>query len=496
MLPHWRHLGPLAATLPLLATLRGCSHDDGQCKKGDETCTELHQLQHSLGSCSSLHPNSKFVGTPEIRSSSGSCSAVEFWYTGEPKSFSMVYIYGRIAQDAEFTAEWGRGLHPLHIPGDASALGDVVSQLPKGLRLYRYRTLMRRLPPKKAFEVKLADQEDAAFEGASFSCPAEPQVTAAQLLTPAAPFDVKLHRTDPRVNVRNDQGSVCIDLHWSHPQTKLKLLPEDAYFRVSTQYHGEPKKMFCEDEIGIWTRSCGAQMHTTAADSRVSFVTICDLYPKRQITFTVEAYTCDGLSASDHLTAVLPPQAPSFTASLVTRPEAQENAAGFWPKVIIDWIPQHDPWIRGHAIYLALKDLGAMKLLCWIPRQKQRRRHAGTGEGQIALPIQKKNHTHSRDSALLHDYLQRYHVHQEQQIQVATRSVANISRPGSTGSTGSAPVKDEFLESPVSSYSLGDWLILEDQVKCLTAFAAKHGSYVAKPVQLSFTEEQAMMLYD
>ena len=31
------------------------------------------------------HPNSKFVGTPEIRSSTGSCSAVEFWYTGEPK---------------------------------------------------------------------------------------------------------------------------------------------------------------------------------------------------------------------------------------------------------------------------------------------------------------------------------------------------------------------------------------------------------------------------
>ena len=45
----------------------------------------------------------------------------------------------------------------------------------------------------------------------------------------------------------------------------------------------------------------------------------------------------------------------------------------------------------------------------------------------------------------------RYHVHQEQQIQVATRSVANISRPGS------ARLQDEFLESPVSSYSAWVW---------------------------------------
>lgn len=477
----WWPFGGVAIT-----TLQGCSHDNGLCKKGDETCSELRTLQKSLRSCASLHAKSKFVGTPKIRSSTGSCSAVEFWYTGEPESFHSVYIYGRVAQDAEFTAEWGRALHPLEIRNHGE--GDIRSRLPDGLQVYRYRTLMRRLPPNKAFEVKLADEEDAAFEGAGFSCPSQPDVTATGLLAPAAPFNVKLHRTDPRANVRNEEGSVCVDLHWSHPRTKLSLLPEDAYFRVSTQYDGEPNKKFCEDEIGVWTRSCGMQMHSTAADARVSFVTVCDLFPKRQITFTVEAFTCDGLTASCNLTAVLPPAAPSFTASLVT----QGSSAGFWPKVIIDWIPQHDPLIQGHAIYLALKGLGAMKLLCWIPRQGARSRHAGTGDGQIALPIEKKNHTHSRDSALLHDYLRRYHVHQEQQLQVATRSVANISRPG----VAPGAIHEEFLESPVSSYSLGDWLIMEDYVKCLTSFAAENPSYVAQPVQLSFTEEQAMRLYD
>ena len=46
----------------------------------------------------------------------------------------------------------------------------------------------------------------------------------------------------------------------------------------------------------------------------------------------------------------------------------------------------------------------------------------------------------------------------------------------------------------LTAWGLGDWLILEDQVKCLTSFAAEHASYVAKPVELSWTEEQAMML--
>ena len=68
---------------------------------------------------------------------------------------------------------------------------------------------MRRLPPNKAFEVKLSDEEDAAFEGAGFSCPSQPDVTATGLLAPAAPFNVKLHRTDPRANVRNE-GGLCV----------------------------------------------------------------------------------------------------------------------------------------------------------------------------------------------------------------------------------------------------------------------------------------------
>ena len=39
------------------------------------------------------------------------------------------------------------------------------------------------------------------------------------------------------------EDSVCIDLHWSHPQPSLRMLPEDAYFRILTQYEGEARQV-------------------------------------------------------------------------------------------------------------------------------------------------------------------------------------------------------------------------------------------------------------
>ncbi|CAK9114318.1 Caffeine-induced protein 16 [Durusdinium trenchii] len=468
-------LSALGLVLSLL--LQGCGQQKGLCEKGDATCKELQALQQSLGSCNELHPDSRFVGNPKITDISGTCAAVEFLYASQ--QMPVVYLYGRVARDADFTAEWGEGLHPLELEGESPEMAELKGKLPPELKVRRYRTLMRHIPTHKAFEVKLADEEDAAFEGSAFSCSSEPEVTLPKKLHPAAPYEVQLHRTDPRTNVKNEEGSVCVDLHWSHPFPQLKLVPEDAYFRVWMQYEGEPKKQFCEDQLGVWKRRCGVQMPSASgAFGRQSFTTICGLWPSRRVTFTVEAFTCDGRAAADVITATLPPDAPSFTASLITTPANQESSAGFWPKVLIDWIPQHDDLIQGHSLYLSLKGIGAMKLICWISRQERR--------GQMSLPIQKKNHTHSRDAALLHDYLQRYHVHQEQEVLVATRSVANISRPGRNKE------KDEFLESPVSAFSLGDWLIMEKYVKCLTSFNAQQPSYVSSAVQLSWTEEQSM----
>ncbi|CAK9052239.1 unnamed protein product [Durusdinium trenchii] len=469
-------LSALGLVLSLL--LQGCGQQKGLCEKGDATCKELQALQQSLGSCNELHPDSRFVGNPKITDISGTCAAVEFLYASQ--QMPVVYLYGRVARDADFTAEWGEGLHPLELEGESPEMAELKGKLPPELKVRRYRTLMRHIPTHKAFEVKLADEEDAAFEGSAFSCSSEPEVTLPKKLHPAAPYEVQLHRTDPRTNVKNEEGSVCVDLHWSHPFPQLKLVPEDAYFRVWMQYEGEPKKQFCEDQLGVWKRRCGVQMPSASgAFGRQSFTTICGLWPSRRVTFTVEAFTCDGRAAADVITATLPPDAPSFTASLITTPANQESSAGFWPKVLIDWIPQHDDLIQGHSLYLSLKGIGAMKLICWISRQERR--------GQMSLPIQKKNHTHSRDAALLHDYLQRYHVHQEQEVLVATRSVANISRPGRNKE------KDEFLESPVSAFSLGDWLIMEKYVKCLTSFNAQQPSYVSSAVQLSWTEEQSML---
>eukprot|EP00913_Durusdinium_trenchii_P019758 g18574.t1 len=328
-------LSALGLVLSLL--LQGCGQQKGLCEKGDATCKELQALQQSLGSCNELHPDSRFVGNPKITDISGTCAAVEFLYASQ--QMPVVYLYGRVARDADFTAEWGEGLHPLELEGESPEMAELKGKLP---------------PELKCWQQQSACEEDAAFEGSAFSCSSEPEVTLPKKLHPAAPYE---------------EGSVCVDLHWSHPFPQLKLVPEDAYFRVWMQYEGEPKKQFCEDA-------------------------------RR-------------------------PTPPSRTTRVFTRTKTR------------------------------------------VERR-----------GQMSLPIQKKNHTHSRDAALLHDYLQRYHVHQEQEVLVATRS------------------KDEFLESPVSAFSLGDWLIMEKYVKCLTSFNAQQPSYVSSAVQLSWTEEQSMRLYD
>ncbi|CAE7704210.1 unnamed protein product [Symbiodinium microadriaticum] len=473
-----------ACLLPLCVLhLQGCGKPKEACVKGDKACKELQELLRETDLNCPKHPDSRFIGPPRLTVVGETCSAVEFLYKG---GLPVVYTYARQAKDSEFTDEWGGGLPPLDLSHRDAAWGEELwNNVPFDPKIRRYRTMMYKLPPHKAFEVKLSDKDDAPFEGFNFSCPSKPRISDAVPFKPQRPYDLKLHRTDPRINKKNDEDSVCIDLHWAHPHTELNLLPDDTYFRIFTTYDEEDAVLFCEDTVGARNRTCGVPMRTATSQSSLSFATICGLWPKRRVVFTVEAFSCDGESVSTNMTAMTPPGAPTFTAALVTHPASQASSAGFWPKAIIDWIPQYDELIIGHAIYLALKGVGAMKLLCWMPFHK-------AGKGYLELPIAHKNHTHSRDAATLRDYDQRYHVHQEQQILVATRSVANLTRPDS----GPNPGPDENLESPVSEYSMGNWLIMERYVKCLTSFSAVNPSYVSKPVELSWTEEQSMMLYD
>jgi len=175
---------------------------------------------------------------------------------------------------------------------------------------------------------------------------------------------------------------------------------------------------------------------------------------------------------SRHVDVVLPPSAPSVITTLVTQPANQESVAGFHPKAILDWIPQPGESIAGHAIYLELVDVSAIQLLCWVP-------HDGSkyAKGHLEMPIKRKNHTHARDTLLLQDYLAHFHVHHEQQLLVSTRTFGR-------------------LESPTYSFRLGDWLVMEDAVKCLSSFEAKYPSYVSQPRVLAWTQQEALSLYD
>eukprot|EP00439_Symbiodinium_sp_Y106_P087179 s98_g41.t1 len=367
---------------PCVLHLQGCGKPKEACIKGDKACKELQELLRLF----------RFIGPPRLTVVGETCSAVEFLYKG---GLPVVYTYARQAKDSLPNIEHmcvtcchtGRILSLLTSGAQAPQLlktsgKELWNNVPFDPKIRRYRTMMYKLPPHKAFEVKLSDQDDAPFEGFNFSCPSKPRISDA------------------------------------------------------------------------------VPMRTATSQSSLSFATICGLWPKRRVVFTVEAFSCDGESVSTNMTAkvlaMTPPGAPTFTAALVTHPASQAS----------------------HAIYLALKGVGAMKLLCWMPFHK-------AGKGYLELPIVHKNHTHSRDAATLRDYDQRYHVHQEQQILVATRSVANLTRPDQLRNPG----PDENLESPVSEYSMGNWLIMERYVKCLTSFSAVNPSYVSKPVELSWTED-------
>merc|ERR1712232_1259621 len=98
----------------------------------------------------------------------------------------------------------------------------------------------------------------------------------------------------------------------------------------------------------------------------------------------------------------------------------------------------------GHAVYLGLRELDAMKLLCWVPHNKSYSKYA---RGSLEMPIQHKNHTYSQDTLLLRDYMARYHVHQEQELLIATRTHGH-------------------LESPPRTFRLGEWLVVEELLKC------------------------------
>lgn len=72
----------------------------------------------------------------------------------------------------------------------------------------------------------------------------------------------------------------------------------------------------------------------------------------------------------------------------------EETIAGFHPMVVLDWVPQEDPLIEGHAVYLGLREVSAMKLLCWVPTSYP---------GHLDLPIMHKNHTHTMHDLLVED---------------------------------------------------------------------------------------------
>merc|ERR1712093_218670 len=140
----------------------------------------------------------------------------------------------------------------------------------------------------------------------------------------------------------------------------------------------------------------------------------------------------------------------------VTAPGNQESAAGFRPTCFIDWIPQHDHLIEGHAIYQSLVGISAIKLLCWVPNKMSAKKSHTTGavSGHVVLPIVHKNHTYAEDSLLLRDFVDGYEVHQEQEVMVTVRIKGG-------------------LESPPYKFLLGDWLVLDEELKCLTSFDAR-----------------------
>lgn len=335
---------------------------------------------------------------------------------------------------------------------------------------------MRGLPVNGTFAVQVASTETRIAMDISPSSPEARTLEKSLMPTPA--LNLQVHRTDPRVNMPKHDGSVCVDLHWSHPNPHLDRRPDDVYFRISHHYENEASVEFCQDVMGSMSRACGEPLRSMFSKVPSRFSTICGLRPGRKIHFIIEAFNCDSPHVGENgaatriVDAFTPTSAPTVITTMVTDAGNQESIAGFRPTVVVDWIPQHFEFIAGHAVYLGLVHISAMKLLCWIPHN-----HSKFAAGQLELPVVHKNHTRTEDVEMYKQYKSGLHVHQEQEIIVTTRTTAD-------------------LESPPFSRRLGSWLVIEEAVKCLTSFEAKYPSYAAHPVEVSWTQKQAISVFD
>jgi len=399
---------------------------------------------------SAIRSKGHSFGQPAVTAVSAQCASIDFTVTGL-KRLDHMYVFAKRPKEILFL-QWGTPLS--------------VRKLSKGkTESPTYRVLMRELPSGKYFQVLVSDT--AAGVGVD-SPPSKVAITRSEAIKPAPAVDLQVHRTDPRINPKLHDGSVCVDLHWSHPHPELNGHPEDAYFRVRFRYEGELLQEFCEDTVGSKHRNCGQQIQASIKGPPSSYVTICKLRPSRKVTFLIEAFNCDHQSTSASVEMLSPTSAPTVVTRLVTSPPDQTSIAGFRPVAVIDWIPQHNELIEGHAIYLGLRQVSAMKLMCFVPNDQV---------GHLEVPVIHKNHTFAEDALLLRYYLEKISVHQEQEIFVSTRLKGH-------------------LESPVYSFSLGDWLVVEDALKCLTSFESKRPAYVSRPIQLSLTQEEALSIYD
>jgi hypothetical protein len=420
-----------------------------------------------LATC--IYANGKPIkfGRPQIQDLSGRCAAVEFSYeydaagpTGphDTTAPSAVFLFAKRPADPDFI-QWGDSLEAQRVKSQ-----DSWNTKPT------FRVMMKGLPSRENFQVKIAALSTLSnVSGLPEASDASEMVqTRSNTSKPAIPQQLATHRTDPRSNLIIHDGSVCIDLHWSHPHTLLEGRPNDVYFRIKHNYTGEEPIVYCKERVTAMERSCGQHLNTVAGKMPARYATICGLRPKRRISFIIEAFTCDGESGISILHRITPPSAPSVVATIVTQPEDQQSPAGFRPRVVLDWIPQHDDLIIGHAIYLGLKQVSAMRLLCWVPLA-----NSEWAKGHMELPILHKNHTFATDAMLVAAYLDNFRVHQEQQVLVTTRVHGG-------------------LESPAYRFPLGEWLLMDKDLKCLTSFDAELATYVRSEAALSWTQKQAL----
>lgn len=408
-----------------------------------------------------IHCSATKFGKPDVVTTSATCAAVEFTYDGDSAP-EIVYAFAKRPGDLEYV-QWGAPLRVRKIERTIYWIKHVF-----------YRVLLRDFPPGQAVLVKISDSSTLMGDVSDASTK---MVLKKSSVAPALPSNLQIHRTDPRLHWKKHDESVCVDLHWSHPNPLLHQQPDDVYFRIDWNWMGEPLEQFCADSVGELSRSCGIPLKSVRSDLPSSYAMICGLRPNRTIKFEVEAFNCDQNSSKSHFVAVTPMSAPNVVMDFVTKPPDQESIAGFRPMAVVDWIPQYNPLIEGHAVYLVLKDIYAMKLLCWVPVDQP---------GQLKIPIVKKNFTHSKDTQLLRDFFWDRPVHQEQELVVATRSAVLVNGT----KTG------YHVESPGSSLALGTWLVLSQAVKCFASFESANPRYVSHPVTPAWTQEGALTMYD